>query len=663
MNTTITNKVKVEETRALAAEKALSDRIDAIGDYGLIEGTYDEIYMLWWKGELIPGRKYAINDYECCYIHPSGGTDEKIELRHAATDVVYIILTATSTDKFDYNVQYIRTGSKPKIIECKYTINSQEIPFTKGMTKYSPKGTVFYMKDEFGNECTYDFKHVRFRRYAITDITANMDINDGTGGFAGPYRCMNTDNCYKFSDTRKYVGSGDEWENTFIPALFNGKWGSLCDPLANSSYASQIPSNYSDDYIKEAIKPYKNTTYPWDKYLSWQTNMREQYGLSAPTNQGPCQIYGQANVEVDSSDYKLRYTFDYNGEDASDMYVKNDTNKLPIVANNSILYNVYGNFSKVGEQLPNNVIAISTSAYNYSTDTIISAVKIVSESATIPIFNTFLIRNINNRSDSGFKDMVMSDGAAQACTGNLMIFKTTYGCNLSAFQNNLLVGQMLFFNANSYMKYNVLFGTFNCITCNTCDWNLLWGSETTVKYESDTSYHSCKGNDYWYNVEWRDFFYSNVMGPFQYSSFGPHVNGNTFRTVYNKGVSIAATFQLNSLGQCAWGVHFDYGGSTQYTKFGNLAKVRLDASPFASNHITTSSGVEKFNNSQTPVPNIFDCDVKSSLGTSQTISSNLSSTALNRLSVYRETQNRSRTILTHLGGKWKLYEVNGVEIS
>ena len=117
LNTTITNKVKVEETRALAAEKALSDRIDAIGDYGLIEGTYDEIYMLWWKGELIPGRKYAINDYECCYIHPSGGTDEKIELRHAATDVVYIILTATSTDKFDYNVQYIRTGSKPKIIE------------------------------------------------------------------------------------------------------------------------------------------------------------------------------------------------------------------------------------------------------------------------------------------------------------------------------------------------------------------------------------------------------------------------------------------------------------------------------------------------------------------------------------------------------------------
>jgi hypothetical protein len=345
------------------------------------------------------------------------------------------------------------------------------------------------------------------------------------------------------------------------------------------------------------------------------------------------------------------------------MYVKNDANKLPIVTNNSILYNAYGNFSKVGEQLPNNVIAISTSTYNCSTDTIVSSIKLVTETAKTPIFNTFLVRNINNRSDSNFKDMIMSDSASQACTGNLMIFKTTYGCNLSAFQNNLLVGQMLFFNASYYMRYNVLFGAFNCITCNTCDWNLLWGSDTTVKYESDTSYHSCKGNDYWYDVEWKDFFYSNVMGPFQYSTFGPHVNGNTFRTVYNKGVSIDATFQVNSLGQCSWGVHFDYGGSTQFVKFGNLAKVRLDSMPFALVSSKTSSGVEKFNNSQTPVPNIFDCDVKSSLGTSQTISSNLSSAALNRLSVYRETQNRSRTTLTYLNGGWKLYEVNGVEIS
>jgi hypothetical protein len=111
------------------------------------------------------------------------------------------------------------------------------------------KGAVFYMKDEYENECSYDFKHVKFRRYAIKNITANMDINDGSGEIAGPYKCMMTDTAYKFSDTRAVIGSGDNWDKTFIPALFNGKWGNLV------SYSGDI-GNYDDAFIINNIKPY-----------------------------------------------------------------------------------------------------------------------------------------------------------------------------------------------------------------------------------------------------------------------------------------------------------------------------------------------------------------------------------------------------------------------
>jgi hypothetical protein len=169
---------------------------------------------------------------------------------------------AIDIDKFDYDVQYIREDGYAKIMECKYTIDPQECPYTANMTTYSPKGAVFYMKDEYENECSYDFKHVKFRRYAVKDITANMDPNDGTGGVAGPYKCLATETSYVFSDARAMIGSGDAWDKTFIPALFNGKWGSLV------SYSANI-GNYSDDFIITNIKPYQNEQYSWDKYLAW----------------------------------------------------------------------------------------------------------------------------------------------------------------------------------------------------------------------------------------------------------------------------------------------------------------------------------------------------------------------------------------------------------
>lgn len=46
-------------------------------------------------------------------------------------------------------------------------------------------GTITYMKDEFGNECPYDFKNIQFKRYLCTDSV------DGRSGLNGMYMAYN----------------------------------------------------------------------------------------------------------------------------------------------------------------------------------------------------------------------------------------------------------------------------------------------------------------------------------------------------------------------------------------------------------------------------------------------------------------------------------------
>ena len=50
------------------------------------------------------------------------------------------------------------------------------------------KGTILWMKDEFGNECAYDFKNVQFKRWKVTDSMS------GRTGFTDTYMCGDVNN-------------------------------------------------------------------------------------------------------------------------------------------------------------------------------------------------------------------------------------------------------------------------------------------------------------------------------------------------------------------------------------------------------------------------------------------------------------------------------------
>ena len=77
-------------------------------------------------------------------------------------------------------------------------------------------GKIYYMKDEFGNECPYDFKNIQFKRYKITSSTASPSL---VGQYATDYaKGVTVDSskvywCYTFSTDSLTDASLDGYSN------------------------------------------------------------------------------------------------------------------------------------------------------------------------------------------------------------------------------------------------------------------------------------------------------------------------------------------------------------------------------------------------------------------------------------------------------------------
>jgi hypothetical protein len=232
-----------------------------------------------------------------------------------ASDIIGIICTALTNNTLSEDVEILRASGYTKIVECKYDINPEHCLWTNGMTTKSPKGAIWYMKDEWGNECDYDFKHIKFRRWAINDITANMALNDGTTSNPSPYRVNARDNSTNTSNDNA-IGAGDPIENTLIPAIFNGTWAGCIDDLKKSTLYSEeedLVQGFHTDYIL-THKPYQDTSYPYDKYLACTSNASGKW-----INKSIYNTKDRCIIDINSSDYIDRYTFDYNGTDASEL--------------------------------------------------------------------------------------------------------------------------------------------------------------------------------------------------------------------------------------------------------------------------------------------------------------------------------------------------------
>src|SRR5574344_300305 len=132
--------------------------------------AYAELVALIANQALIPGRKYRITDYA-----PSnaGAGASGIEFKMAG-HAFDIVVTATSTSRVNENALAMPHDGDTYFVsanlaawQLKYTLSNDvtEFDWAGGASGH---GTIYWMKDEWNNECCYDFKNVLIKHEYIS---------------------------------------------------------------------------------------------------------------------------------------------------------------------------------------------------------------------------------------------------------------------------------------------------------------------------------------------------------------------------------------------------------------------------------------------------------------------------------------------------------------
>ena len=142
--------------------------------------TYEELVELRAAGHLTQGQTYRITDYVTTTV--AAGT------RSAGHpfDVIVVALGNTILSEEAWAIQHdgdtYFQNSKLQAWRLKYCLDNDATRFAWADSE-NGKGVIYWMKDEFGNECPYDFKNIMFARYKITAIkgTATDLVNQYLG--------------------------------------------------------------------------------------------------------------------------------------------------------------------------------------------------------------------------------------------------------------------------------------------------------------------------------------------------------------------------------------------------------------------------------------------------------------------------------------------------
>lgn len=130
----------------------------------LVEITYNDLKALRDASGLTPGMQYRITDYVTVV---NDIYNEGIRVSNSQFDV---IVTADSVNKLNENARAIRHVANNSIFsnncleawELKYCLDNDTNRFAWADST-NGKGVIYYMKDEYNNECPYDFKNIRYK--------------------------------------------------------------------------------------------------------------------------------------------------------------------------------------------------------------------------------------------------------------------------------------------------------------------------------------------------------------------------------------------------------------------------------------------------------------------------------------------------------------------
>ena len=197
----------------------------------VIDTTYADLVAAQSGSTLVEGAFYRITDY----VTKINGTYDISSMAGSAAYVHYaksaehpfdLIVQALDESTLSENASAIQhagdtyfANSDLSSWQLKYTIENDPIKYSWADAT-NGKGVIYYMKDEFGNECHYDFKNIQYIAYAITYTDAQYE----------------DDLCYDASTQPKRYGS--------VYYVFQA----LSDYLQSGTYASPFPDTWYKDF-------------------------------------------------------------------------------------------------------------------------------------------------------------------------------------------------------------------------------------------------------------------------------------------------------------------------------------------------------------------------------------------------------------------------------
>lgn len=151
--------------------------------------TYAELKALRDSGKLVPGQYYRIIDYVTVMsetvFDPTSGQTFNIHMKSAGHPFDILVL-ATSESEISQNASAMHhegdeyfANSDLSAWQIRYRFADPSRHYEDLMIPEDNKGVIYWMRDEFGNECEYDFKNILFERYKLTDYDTPHIYMDG----------------------------------------------------------------------------------------------------------------------------------------------------------------------------------------------------------------------------------------------------------------------------------------------------------------------------------------------------------------------------------------------------------------------------------------------------------------------------------------------------
>gem|GEM_PF-2174580 len=166
----------------------LTDRVDAL-EVLVKETTYAALVAKKSAGTLVEGEFYRITDYNCVIDSDVAvSADHPFDIIVKATGANTLSETAFAAEHAGNN--YF-SGGNVAAWQLRYCIDNDVSRFDWADDQ-TGKGVIYYMKDEWGNECPYDFKNIKFKRvyygstyyaytFSIMDVNSVAQVIAGTG--------------------------------------------------------------------------------------------------------------------------------------------------------------------------------------------------------------------------------------------------------------------------------------------------------------------------------------------------------------------------------------------------------------------------------------------------------------------------------------------------